>query len=103
MKWYGEIGFTEQVETQPGVWVDKIVKRNYYGDVLQESRTLQPTDQLNDDIKVSNRISIIADPYASTHFHKMLYVVYEGAKWKAGSVAVQRPRLIITLGGLYNG
>lgn len=102
-KYYGAIGFAETVETVPGVWEEKIVERKYYGDVLKNSRQLQSADQLNDIIKVANRISVVADPYAENHFHSIRYIAFCGAKWKVSDVTVERPRLILTLGGLWNG
>lgn len=102
-KFYGEIGYAETVETAPGVWKEQIVPYNYSGDLIRNTRRLQSTSQLNDDINVSNEISIIADPYAIKNFHSMRYVEFMGTKWKVSNVEVQYPRLILTLGGLYNG
>lgn len=102
-KFYGEIGFAKQVETSPGVWEETIVARNYYGDLIRNIRRLQSTDQVNDNIDVSNQLSIIADPYANENFYSMRYVKFMGAKWKVTSVEVQYPRLILQLGGVYNG
>lgn len=101
-KWYGEIGFAETVETKPGVWVEQITKRNYYGDVIRNSRRLQSANQLNDNINISNQISIVADPYANNNFHSMRYAEFMGTKWKISDIEVQYPRLILTLGGVYN-
>lgn len=102
-KWFGKIGYAETVETKPGVWEEKITPREYYGDLLRNSRRLQSTDQVNDDINISNEISIVADPYANEHFYAMRYAEFSGAKWKITNVEVQYPRLILTLGGVWNG
>lgn len=102
-KFYGSIGYAETVETSPGVWVEQITERKYYGDVNRDSRRLQSANQLNDNINVSSEISIVADPYACNHFHSMRYVEFMGAKWKISTVEPKPPRLILTLGGLYNG
>lgn len=102
-KWYGEIGYAEMVETAPGVWKEQITVRNYYGDLTRNSRRLQSADQLNDDINIANELSIVADPYANEHFHSMRYASFAGAKWKISSVEAKYPRLILTLGGVYNG
>ena len=102
-KFFGKIGFNEEtVETSPGVWEQQIIERQYYGDLLRNSRRLQPTDQLNDNINVSNEISIVSDPYANANFHSMRYVEFMGAKWKISNIEVQFPRLILTLGGIWN-
>lgn len=102
-KFYGPIGFAVSKETRPGVWQDEIVERNYRGDVNRISRRLQTTDQVNDDITISNEFSILADPFASGNFHSMRYIKYMGARWKVSNVEVKYPRLILTIGGLYNG
>lgn len=103
-KFYGAIGFADLVEKNPGVWVEDIVEHNYFGEVERHTRMLQSTDQVNDNIDISSQISIVADPYANGHIHAMRYVEYMGAKWKIKSVdPTKPPRLILTVGGLYNG
>lgn len=102
-KYYGKIGFAESVESAPGVHVEKIVERNYYGELVRNSRRLQSANQLNDNINISNEISIVADPYADKNFHMMRYIEFMGTKWKINNVEVQPPRLILTAGGVWNG
>lgn len=101
-KFYGPIGYAETKETAPGVWTEVITERYYYGDVNRNTRRLQTSDKVNDDINVSNEISIVADPFANGNFHAMRYVGFMGAKWKISNVEVQYPRLILLIGGLYN-
>lgn len=100
-KWFGVIGFAETVETVPGVWEEQITEHKYYGDLTRNTRRLQTTGQLNDDINVANELSIVADPFARDHFHSMRYAELMGAKWKITNVEVQYPRLLLTVGGLY--
>lgn len=102
-KFCGVVGFAITEETRPGVWTNVITEREYYGDVLSNARRLQTIDQLNDDINVSNRISIVADAFADENFHAMRFVEFMGTVWKVSNIEVQRPRLILTLGGVYNG
>lgn len=102
-KFYGAIGYAETVEETPGVWTEQITERNYYGELIRNTRSLQSSEQLNDNINVSNEISIVADPFAIHNFHSMRYVEFMDAKWKISSVEVRYPRLILTVGGLYNG
>lgn len=101
-KLYCEIGFAETTETVPGIWEEQIVPYKYYAELNRNNRRLQTSDKVNDDLTISNEISIIADPYARLNFHMMRYVEFMGAKWKITSVDVQYPRLNLTLGGLYN-
>lgn len=103
-KFYGAVGFADTVEeTIPGVWEEKITERNYYGDLVRNVRRLNNSGGVNDDIDVANQISIVADPFAYSNFHSMRYVEFMGARWKISSIDVQHPRLILTIGGLYNG
>jgi len=102
-KYYGAIGYAEMAETKPGVWVEQITERNYYGEQVRNHRRLESSGNLNDDVNVSVEISIVADPFANQNFHKMRYLEFMGAKWKISNIEVQYPRLLLTLGGLYNG
>lgn len=102
-KFYGKIGYASTVETKPGVYEEQIVERSYYGDLIRNTRRLQSADKVNDDINISNEINIVADPYATNNFHTMRYAVFMGTKWKISNVEVSYPRLILTLGGVYNG
>ena len=102
-KFYGIIGYAESVEVEPGIWEDQMTERRYYGDLIRNTRRLQSSDKVNDDITTSNEISILADPFAYENFHSMRYVEFMGTKWKVVNVDVQYPRLILSLGGVYNG
>ena len=90
-------------ETRPGVWEEIITERNYYGDLVRNIRRLQSSSQVNDDLNIANEISIVADPYANKNFHAMRYVEFMGTRWKINNVDVQYPRLILSIGGVYNG
>ena len=100
-KFYGVIGYAVSEQTAPGVHKVKIVERAYYGDVIKNNRRLQSSEYVNDDVNVSNQISVVADPYAVQNFHAIRYVEFMGVKWKVTTVDVQYPRLLLTLGGLY--
>lgn len=102
-KFYGVIGYAETIEDIPGVWKDKIIERSYYGELVRNTRRLQSADKLNDDVNIANEISIVADPFANQNFHLMRYVEFMGTKWKITNVEIQYPRLILTVGGVYNG
>lgn len=101
-KFYGIIGYAEQVETVPGVYSEEITERPYYGDLIRNTRRYESASQLNDNLNIANEISIIADPFAYQNFHAMRYVEFMGAKWKIITVEVQYPRLVLTIGGVYN-
>ena len=102
-KFYGTIGYATTVEVEPGIWEEQITERPYYGDLIRNTRKLQSSNSINDDINIANEISILSDPYAIDHFYSMRYVEFMGAKWKISNVEVQYPRLILEIGGVYNG
>lgn len=102
-KFYGKVGYIEPVESEPGYWEEKPIEREYYGDITRNTSRYQNGGQVNDDIVINNILSIVADPYANENFQHMRYVEWMGAKWKITNVEVQYPRLILTLGGMYNG
>lgn len=102
-KFCGVIGYIVTQETDPGIYEEIVVENEYYGDLVRNTRRLREANKVNDDITISNQVSIIADPYANKHFHEMRYIVIMGAKWKITEVEVQYPRLILTIGGVYNG
>jgi hypothetical protein len=102
-KFFGKIGYAENVKTAPGVYTEQIVEKSYYGDVTKAARRLEgSSDSINDGISVSNTISIVADAYAYNHFFAIRYVEWAGCRWIVKTVEVQRPRLILSLGGVYN-
>lgn len=102
-KYYGMIGYATSVETEPGIWEPDIVEKEAYGDLIKNFKSSENSGDINDDINIANNISIVADPYAVQNFHSMKYATYMGSKWKIKSVEVQYPRLILSLGGVYNG
>ena len=102
-KFGGKLGFVRPRETAPGVWRDKAEERSYRGDVLTNYAKWQNSEQVNDDLYISARISVICDEFAYNNLAFIKYVRWYGACWKILNVEPQRPRLILTLGGVYSG
>ena len=100
-KWFGKVGYSITEETEPGIWEETIVEREYYGDMTSDRRKRQNSGEVNDDINLANVISIVADPFAYQNCSNMAYVEIMGSNWKVSDVEVQRPRLILTVGGAY--
>jgi hypothetical protein len=105
MRWHGRIGYGTSVEDESGsgIWVDVITERAYYGDVVRNTRNLQQGEQLTPDLSVSNQISIVADEYANDHFFAIRYVEWAGTLWTVSNIEKQSPRLLLSLGEVYNG
>lgn len=102
-KWHGKVGYCETVETEPGVYEEQITERTYFGDLIRSSRRYQNSGGVNDDLNISNEISIVADPFLRQNFSSIRYVEFMGAKWKVTNIEIQYPRLTLTVGGVYNG
>lgn len=101
-KWYGSVGYATMVESAPDVWVEKITERKCSGTIQQLSRRIQSVDQINDNIVITNALSILADPYAIQHFQDIRYAEVWGTKWKVSNIEVNYPRLLLHLGERYN-
>lgn len=102
-KFSGNVGYIKSVQTEPGVWENKVIEKLYYGDLVKNTSRYVNSESTNDDININNNISIVADPFACENFQHMRYVVFMNNKWKISNVEVAYPRLILTIGGLYHG
>lgn len=102
-RYSGVIGYVENRQTAPGKWTPETTERHYYGDVNRAVRKLEAGESVNDNVTINNEISIVADPYATSHIFAIRYAVWQGVRWKVTNVEVLYPRLILTLGGIYNG
>jgi hypothetical protein len=103
-RFFGKVGYGVTVETAPDVWSDSITERDYYGEVLNDTVSQEESDKVNDDVSLSSRISIVADPYALGNYSDIKYVIDGGGVyWRVTSVQVKRPRLILSTGGVYSG
>ena len=102
-KFYGKIGFAVTEEVEPGVWNEKIVERNYYGEAIRTTKRFDSSDKANDDITIANELSVLVDPFAFNNFSTIRYVEFMGTKWKVQAAEIKFPRLILTTGSVYNG
>lgn len=102
-KFAGNVGFGVSSEIRPGVWQDVITERAYFGDVVKINRRLREGEALNPNLTVGESISIVADAFAEQNFVNLRYVEWMGARWTVTTVDVERPRLLLRLGEVYNG
>ena len=101
-KFYGVIGYVITKESSPGIWEEVTEEKTYSGDVKQLTQRWAASENLNDDIQINNQISIVADPYATQNLSRIRYVKWMGASWKVTKIEIERPRLLLTIGGVYN-
>ena len=102
-KFYGPIGYITQKEISPGVWDEVVVEKSYRGDITRNNRRWEASEYKNDNLTISNQLSIIADPFLYENSSTIRYVSWLGVRWKVTNIEIQRPRLILTLGEVYNG
>lgn len=102
-RYFGNVGYVFTTETAPSVYVENAVERPYYGDEIVINRRLDKGEGVNDDVEIGNKFSILADAYAYENFFAIRYITWMGQRWKVSKVTVQRPRLLIDVGGLWNG
>lgn len=102
-KFYGKVVYAILEEVVPGKWKERLVEKTCRGDVTRVSRKLQSADKVNDDIRINNEIRVLADAFAYQNFQSIRYIEWMGTKWKVEGVTVDRPRLVLQIGGVYNG
>lgn len=103
-RFHGNVGFVTTVKVSPGVYEEQAIEKPYYGDLLENTLKMNSeSDRVLDNVRIQNHISIVADAYATEHFHSIRYVNWAGVNWSVSSVQVGRPRLLLRLGGVYNG
>ena len=102
-KFYGVIGYVTTNETEPGIWSQVVTERKYFGDIFKRSKSWQNNQKVNDDISVNVELSVVADSYLYSHIHNIRFAVYNDTAWEVTTVEPQPPRLILSLGGIYNG
>lgn len=106
MKFHGTIGFWfNDAEVEPGRFLPHVEERpGYHGDVLRNNlRTQSVSDQQNDNLVINNRLSILSDLYLQQNWSSIRYVIWNGVRWKVTNVELNYPRIILEVGGIYNG
>ena len=99
----GKIGYGVPRETDPGVYEYLVTERHYYGDVKQSNRKLRDSDDVNPNVVLQNIIEIMADQFVWDNIDRIIYILWNGVRWNISGVEVKRPRLILTIGDVYNG
>ena len=101
-KFYGKIGYSHTVETTPGVWTEDIIEKDHYGDIIKNVRKWESTENVNKNLVLNNRVSIVTDSFSINNTQNMKYIILLGSKWEIKSVEIDNPRLILSIGGVYN-
>lgn len=106
MKFHGRVGYCwteEGTGDREGIEEERAEEFEYYGDVLSNNRRFDQGASIIDDVNITNRISIMADAFAWDHIFALKYIEWMGKKWKVTNVEIARPRLILQIGGVWNG
>ena len=103
-KFSGEIGFKFQPDIgSVGVWEPTITEKHYYGDIVNDVYKWNDGSKVNSDLNISNKFSIVANSFAVDNLGCMAYVKWRGVKWRIITAEIFGPRIILYIGGLYNG
>lgn len=79
--------------------IDEVVVRGELRNV-QASWSQQ---SMNDTVRARHVLSVVTPEKSTIDFNAVVYVVWFNQKWTVTSIQYKRPRVELTLGGLYNG
>jgi len=108
-KFAGLVGYVTQEETVPGVWAPVETSIMMRGDIISQSYTngngsrISDTGKVNDDITLNHRVSLLGDAYAFDNYFDLKWIQIGGRKLEISSIELRRPRLTVSIGGLWNG
>lgn len=102
-KFYGNIGFVKVEETSADVYESFETVVPYIGDITRNQRRWTNGESVNENLEVSNEISIVLDDFLQENMGFLKWVEFLGSKWKVNSITLKYPRIVLTLGGVYNG
>ena len=105
-RFYGKIGFEiEQQETEPGIYEPaSMIEKPYFGTYVRNTRRWESSSEgINNDLKLNTQISILCDVYMTEHWPAIKYAQINGVNWKVDSIEIKRPRVLLMLGGEWNG
>lgn len=103
-RFHDKVGFLIPMDNQiTGISEPVPVEKPYYGRILEHSRRWDSSDSTNDDLTITNQISITANDYAFKYLSSIAYVRWKKGCWKVSSIRVKGPEIVLTLGGVWNG
>lgn len=108
-KFTGLVGFITQEESIPGVWSPIENSKKMRGDLISSSATngngsrIADSGKVNDDVSLNHRVSLLGDYYTFNNYLNIKWIQIGGRKLEVSSIELQRPRVILTVGGLWNG
>lgn len=105
MLYYGRIGYvsTSQDPDHPTTWNESVSWRYYPGELSALShRWMNSAEDSNSNINITNKLSIIADPYMCQNASAIRYVELMGSAWYVDSIQIEYPRIILSVGGVAN-
>ena len=99
----GPIGINRgTVETAPGIIKRNIVEVEVTGEVRQ-LKFRWPEAGMRDGLKAQHVLSVVTPEDSEIDLTEAVYIGWQGRKWSVTSIQYKRPRVELTLGGLYNG
>ncbi len=102
-KFSGTIGIKrDDIETAPGIFESTIEEVEVVGEIRNQVARWQGHEQ-RETVSARHVLSIVTPEDSIIDFTEVVYIIWQGRKWSAVAIQYKRPRVELTLGGLYNG
>jgi hypothetical protein len=101
-KFWGPIGINRGFqETGPGI-IDNVIEEVYVKGEIRNVKASWSQQTMNDTLQARHLLSVVTPEDSEIDFNEVVYIVWQGHKWAVTSIQYNRPRVELTLGGLYN-
>ena len=102
-KFRGSIGTNRgPEETSPGIFEPIIEEFEVTGEI-RNIGARWPRHEQGDSVSARHVLSIVTPESSIIDFTEVVYVIWQTRKWSVVSIEYKRPRVELSLGGLYNG
>jgi hypothetical protein len=102
-RYWGVIGINRgPVQTSPGILTPKIEEVQVSGEMRQE-RLNWPQAGMREGLSARHVLSVITPEDSDIDFTEAVYISWQGRKWSVTSIQYKRPRVELSLGGIYSG
>ncbi len=102
-KFWGTIGINRgAIEGEPGILTPNIEEVQVAGNMRLEGARWR-NHELGDSVTARHVLSIVTLEDSTINFAEAVYISWQNQKWSVVAIKYIRPRIELTLGGLYNG
>ena len=102
-KFWGPIGINRgPVQTAPGI-LEVVIEELEVSGEMRQLQLRWPQARMQEGLSANHVLSIVTPEDSDIDFTEVVYIVWQSRKWSVTSIQYKRPRVELTLGGLYNG